>query len=274
MSETVIGVLLREASLKVSARDAEVLLAHCLQVTRAHLYAFAEQKVDADKAEQFRHSVIACAGGMPVSYLTGLREFWSLSLQVTQDTLIPRPETELLVETVLAEVKGEKAVMADCGTGSGAIALALASERPQWIIHAVDCSLPALKVASGNARRLHLANVHFHQGDWCDGLPRGVLDAIVSNPPYLAEDDPHLAALKHEPRSALVSGKEGLMALRCIAAGAPGCLRPGGQLFLEHGCTQGAAVRQILLSEGFENVITLRDLAGMERVTYGKMSAV
>ena len=269
VSEMSIALLLHAAARKVPVREAEVLLAHCLDVSRAYLYAFPEQRVPSATVEAFREAVAACAAGMPVAYLVGVREFWSLPLRVTRDTLIPRPETELLVETVLEQVKGERAVVLDCGTGAGAIALALASERPQWTLYATDCSAAALQVARGNAKELRLANVQFYQGDWCEGLPVSRFDAIVSNPPYLATEDPHLPSLRYEPQSALVSGKDGLTAIRQLATVAPDYLSPGGMIFLEHGYDQADRVREILAASGFVNVTTTKDLAGNERMTCG-----
>ena len=264
------GDLLQEAMQHVAARDAEVLLAHVLQISRAQLFAFPEKTVPVEAASQFRLSVADCAAGMPVAYLTGTREFWSLPLQVTRDTLIPRPETEHLVEVVLQQVTAKRAIVADCGTGSGAIALALASERPAWEIHATDSSVAALRVAEDNAKRLGITTVQFHAGHWCEPLPARAFDAIVSNPPYLATDDPHLAALVYEPQGALVSGREGLDAIQLLASMAEPLLAPQGLLCIEHGCDQGARVRQLFEAAGYQDIRTENDWQGHERITLAR----
>lgn len=254
--------------------DAEHLLAHCLQQTRAWLYAHADQAVDATQADAYAGLVKRRMGGEPVAYLTGVRGFWSLELQVSPDTLVPRPETELLVELALGRLPAEAAVQVlDLGTGSGAIALAIASERPLARITGVDASSAALDVAAGNGRRLGLANAVFEPGDWYGGLDGRRYDVIVSNPPYIAVGDPHLdeGDLRFEPPAALSSGPDGLDAIRTIVAGAPAHLAPGGYLLLEHGWTQGAAVRGLLAEAGFGAIETARDLEERERVSIGKM---
>lgn len=254
--------------------DAEHLLAHCLQQTRAWLYAHADQAVDATQADAYAGLVKRRMGGEPVAYLTGVRGFWSLELQVSPDTLVPRPETELLVELALGRLPAEAAVQVlDLGTGSGAIALAIASERPLARITGVDASSAALDVAAGNGRRLGLANAVFEPGDWYGGLDGRRYDVIVSNPPYIAVGDPHLdeGDLRFEPPAALSSGPDGLDAIRTIVAGAPAHLAPGGYLLLEHGWTQGAAVRGLLAETGFGAIETARDLEERERVSIGKM---
>ena len=254
--------------------DAEHLLAHCLQQTRAWLYAHADQAVDATQADAYAGLVKRRMGGEPVAYLTGVRGFWSLELQVSPDTLVPRPETELLVELALGRLPAEAAVQVlDLGTGSGAIALAIASERPLARITGVDASSAALDVAAGNGRRLGLANAVFEPGDWYGRLDGRRYDVIVSNPPYIAVGDPHLdeGDLRFEPPAALSSGPDGLDAIRTIVAGAPAHLAPGGYLLLEHGWTQGAAVRGLLAEAGFGAIETARDLEERERVSIGKM---
>jgi release factor glutamine methyltransferase len=251
--------------------DAELLLAHALGVSRASLYARPEEEPDAGVRETFLRLVDERSRGVPVAYLIGHREFWSLDLAVTPAVLVPRPDTERLVELALARIpRGGEADVADLGTGSGAIALALASERPHARIVATDLSEAALDVARANARRLALTNVAFASGDWHAAL-QGRFDLIVSNPPYIAADDPHLDGdLRHEPASALVAGADGLDALRRIVGGAAARLRPGGWLLVEHGFDQGEPVRRLFREAGHHEVETARDAGGRERVTLGR----
>lgn len=255
--------------------DAELLLAHVLDRPRGWLYAHGDSELPADAAERFSALVARRRNGEPVAYLTGRRGFWSLDLLVTPDTLVPRPETERLVELALDRIPdGVTVDVLDLGTGSGAVALALAHERPQARLLATDASAPALQVAECNARRLGLANVRFARGDWWSAVGDAHFDVVVSNPPYIADGDPHLALgdLPSEPRGALASGRDGLDAIRMISAGAPARLRPGGWLLLEHGLDQGAAVRALLHASGFEAVATAVDLEGRDRVTSGCLS--
>lgn len=208
----------------------------------------------------------------PIAYLTGHRECWSLDFKVTQDVLIPRPETELLIETVLNLFSKDAALsLADLGTGSGTIALSLAHERPAWQVHATDISGPALTVAKQNAAQFSLNNVTFAVGNWCAALPAAVFDVIISNPPYIAESEwaDYAQGLAFEPRQALVSGADGLDAIREIVATAIPFLKPGGYLLIEHGFAQGAAVRDIFLRNGYKTVQSLQDLEGRERITLG-----
>lgn len=210
--------------------------------------------------------------GEPIAYILGRQGFWTLDLEVTPDTLIPRPETELLVELALARLPATAALtVADLGTGSGAIAAALATERPSWTLIALDRSPAAVAIAMVNARRLALPNLLPLVGDWLGPLAPGGLNAIISNPPYVAASDPHLGRgdLRFEPPPALASGPDGLAAIRRIAAEAPRHLCPGGLLALEHGYDQGIAVRAILAAAGLQEIETRHDLAGHERVTLG-----
>lgn len=269
MNEMTVAAALQAAGRQISPLDAEVLLAHVLGVSRIQLFSHPEKKLNSGEIQQFTQSVTWCAEGQPVAYLTGFREFWSLRLEVTPDVLIPRPETECLVEQVLSKISVKNAVIADCGTGSGAIALALGSERPGWQIHATDCSQKALKRASANAEKLGISNIIFHEGSWCAALPACQFDAIVSNPPYLAEEDPHLEALRYEPALALVSGSDGLRAITEMVGSAGSFLVPGGWLLLEHGFEQGDAVRTLFEAAGYQQVTTVKDLSGLERVTSG-----
>jgi release factor glutamine methyltransferase len=253
--------------------DAELLLAHALGVSRATLYAHAEDEPSAAAREAFLRFVDERSRGVPVAYLIGHREFWSLDLAVTPAVLIPRPETELLVELAIARIPLDRdAVVADLGTGSGAIALAIARERPSARIVATDLSEAALDVARANARRLAIANVAFAGSDWFAALTQR-FDVVVSNPPYIAAGDPHLEGdVRHEPLSALVAGADGLDALRRIVAGAPEHLRAGGWLLVEHGFDQGDAVRRLFRESGFGDVETARDAGDRERVTLGRVS--
>jgi release factor glutamine methyltransferase len=207
------------------------------------------------------------ARGEPIAYLVGTKGFWSLELEVTSGVLIPRPETELVVELALARL-GDTDRVLDLGTGSGAIALAIAKERPRCRVTASDVSATALDIARHNAARLSL-DARFIESDWFSAI-EGRFDVIVCNPPYVAADDPHLGALVYEPRGALVAGHDGLGALRRVIADAPQHLVESGALIVEHGSTQGTAVRELFARAGFVAIATHRDLAGHERVTAGR----
>ncbi|WP_425570173.1 peptide chain release factor N(5)-glutamine methyltransferase [Pigmentiphaga soli] len=255
--------------------DARALMAHVLGVNRAWLIAHGDDPLSPEAAARFDELAARRRAGEPVAYLVGEREFMGHRLQVSPDVLIPRPETELLVETALACVAGRAApALLDLGTGSGAIAISLALARPDARVRATDLSAGALAVARANARRLD-ADVEFLHGDWLDALnpaqPAAIYDAIVANPPYIADGDRHLAEgdLRFEPRGALTDGADGLQALRAIAAGAGCWLKPGGWLWLEHGWDQAAAVRALLAGAGLSGVESRRDLAGIERISGG-----
>ncbi|MCB1762748.1 MAG: peptide chain release factor N(5)-glutamine methyltransferase [Gammaproteobacteria bacterium] len=260
----------------INARlEAEILLAHALDKPRTHLFTWPEKPVENSLRDRFEELLDRRLGGEPSAYLTGQREFWSLQLKVTSETLIPRPETELLVERALPLLPAERAaVIADLGTGSGAISAAIASECPACKIYATDISAAALAVAHENFDKLGLANVNCLRGHWCAALPMGMkFDLIVSNPPYLASDDPHLSedGLPWEPVFALVSGAEGLNDIHAIISTAGAHLVAGGWLLLEHGCDQGAQVRRTFSEAGYQQCGTFRDLGGRERVTQGRM---
>jgi len=252
--------------------DAELLLAHALGVARTRLRSHPEEVPDADAAARFFAFIERRVAGEPVAYILGRKDFWTLELSVSPAVLVPRPETELLVERALALHPGVEARVADLGTGSGAIALALASARPQWQIVATDLSAEALAVARANAMALGLANVETVQGDWLACLPGRSFRLVLSNPPYVAAGDQALGQpeLMREPRLALVAAEEGLAALRTIIRDAPDHLEPGGWLLLEHGVTQAAAVAGALVARGFAQVRSHRDLAGRERMTEGQ----
>lgn len=253
--------------------DAELLLCHALGVNRSWLYAWPDKSLVPAQQRRFAELVARRASGEPIAHILGEREFWSLSLIVTPDTLIPRPDTELLVAQALCLLPEETALrVADLGTGSGAVALAIARERPRCSVVATDSSPAALAVARENAVRNQIANVTFRQGDWCAALGDERFDLIVSNPPYIAADDPHLSQgdVRFEPRTALVAGRDGLDDIRQIASAAREHLHSNGWLLLEHGFGQGEGVRGILQENGYEKVTTWRDLAGLERVTGGR----
>jgi release factor glutamine methyltransferase len=254
--------------------DAEILLSAALGKTRSYLIAWPEQAVPALALERFEGWLAQRATGVPVAYLTGRKEFWSLELEITPQVLAPRPETELLVERALEWLPvGAPCRVLDLGTGSGAIALAIASERPLALVIATDRSEGALEVAQGNAGRLGLANVSFRLGDWYQAIAgEARFDLIVSNPPYIAENDPAMrtAELSAEPRMALTPGPSGLEAIECIAQGALSFLLPGGWLAVEHGADQGEGVHTLFTRHSLNEVTTLKDLAGRDRVTYGR----
>jgi release factor glutamine methyltransferase len=247
--------------------DVELLLAFVSGRSRTHVRAHPELQLDPDAIKRYRELLARRVRGEPLAYLTGEREFWSLLLTVTPDVLVPRPETELAVERCLALGPQDSCAAADLGTGSGAIALALAHERPQWRLWACDRSPAAVQVARGNAARLKLDNIQFVTGEWFAPLQGRRFDLIVSNPPYVAAGDPALARLCREPLIALSPGVTGLEHLRHIAQESPSYLVPGGWLVLEHGSAQGPAVAQALVSAGYAQVRCYADLAGHDRVT-------
>lgn len=254
--------------------DAEVLLADVLSVSRSYLFAFPERVLTEIEINSFMRNIEQRKQHVPIAYITGHKEFWSLDLIVTPDTLIPRPETELLVELVLQQVTGSKKRVADLGTGSGAVALALACERPTWEVHATDFSQAALEVAKRNAARLNISTIFFHQGSWFDALNQGKkFDVIVSNPPYIAPDDPYLQCenLCYEPQAALIADDIGLKDLRHIVIQAKQHLKPGGILLLEHGFDQAGEMRRIFENLGYSDIDTYQDLAGLDRVTGGRV---
>jgi release factor glutamine methyltransferase len=249
--------------------DAEVLMCKLLGLTRTALHIGGDRVLRGEHRRAYDALIASRARGVPVSYLTGLREFWSLPLTVTPDVLVPRPETELLVELALSRLPRETAgSLLDLGTGSGAIALAVATERPRARVTASDVSPAALDVARENASRLAL-RVEWRLGSWFDAVPGERFDLIVSNPPYIAAGDPALAALRAEPLLALSPGPTGLEDLSRIADRALAHLEPDGWLLLEHGSDQGAAVAGLLERRGFGAVRTHADHAGLPRVTLG-----
>jgi release factor glutamine methyltransferase len=254
--------------------DAELLLADLLHCSRAYLMAYGERSLSKSEAERFAQFIERRRQGEPLAYIVGHKEFWSLDLLVTPATLIPRPETELLVELVLRFFPKDHSIrrLADLGTGSGALALAFSQERPLWEVYATDQSAAALEVAKQNAVALGKQNLQFFQGRWCEALPSLSFDAIVSNPPYLSESEWEVCQkdLNYEPLSALVSGKNGLQDIQEIIQGAKKYLRSGAYLLLEHGSTQALEVRALFLKENYTEIASYHDLAGRERVTVGR----
>lgn len=247
--------------------DAELLMMRLLRVDRAFLYARPEAEIPAQIAAAFDTLVDARERGMPVAYLLGEREFWSRPFRVTPDTLIPRPDTERLIDATLQLKLPERARVLDLGTGTGAIAITLALECPDWDVTATDASEATLAVARDNAARLG-ACVRFAAGDWFGAVsPEDRFDLVISNPPYIAADDPHLAEgdVRFEPRRALVAAGDGLADIAAIIAGARGVLADGGWLLVEHGWTQGDATRALAAGAGYAPVKTLDDLAGNPR---------
>ena len=254
--------------------DAELLLARALDVPRSYLFAHPDDEMDQDAADRYSDVVERRRRGMPMAYITGEKEFWSMSLIVTPDTLVPRPETETLIDQALLRLPRRAQLrVLDLGTGSGAIALALARERPACHVVATDVSTGAIAVARENARRLLIPNVEFLEGDWLAPVAEQQFDLVVSNPPYVASNDAHLDALTFEPRGALESGEDGLDAIRQISAGAAAVLAADGWLLLEHGSDQADAVADILASDGWQEIKGVSDLAGLPRVTAAKRRA-
>ena len=265
---TTIGQWLRDARDESTRRDYEVLIAHALEATRAHLYAHANDPLPESSIARIGELIDARRRGAPIAYLVGRREFWTLDLAVSPAVLIPRPETELLVELALGRLPHNARVL-DLGTGSGAIALSIKRERADCTVIATDVSADAIAIARRNADALGLA-VDTRVGDWYEAVANEAsFDAIVSNPPYLASGDPHLDLLVGEPTIALVAGPDGLAAIRTIVAGAPARLSVGGTLLVEHGFDQGNAVRALFRAAGLTAVETHHDGAGHERATLG-----
>ena len=255
--------------------DAEVLVHHVCGATRADRILYPQRVLSDAQQSALAALIERRVNGEPIAYLTGRREFWSLEIEVSPATLIPRPETELLVERALARLPLDGvAGVVDLGTGSGAIALAIAYERPQLQVVATERSAAALAVARANAERLGLTNVELHQGDWFAPLAGRRFDVIVSNPPYVRADDPHLSQgdVRFEPREALVAGADGLEAIRQIAEAARTHLEPGGWVLLEHGYDQAAAARALFRRQRYHPIVSYRDLARHERVTEARLA--
>ncbi len=276
---TRLDALLRDAAAQLpmpeSRYEVERLLMHVLKRDRAWLFAHATDPLPVDVQAAFGALLQRRIAGEPVAYLTGTRNFWTLELKVTPDTLIPRPETELLVELALERLPENTSIrVADLGTGSGAIALAIASGRREVRVIGTDVSTAALAIANENARANDIHNVEFRHGSWFAPLDGERFQIVVSNPPYIAESDPHLRQgdLRFEPAGALSSGADGLDAIREIVLEAPRYLLAGGWLLMEHGWEQGDAIRALLEQAGFAEVSTAQDLEGRDRVTMGSIA--
>ncbi len=259
-------------ALSDSARlDAELLLARAIDMPRSYLFAHPEDPLDEATVVRFREALARRLAGEPMAYITGTREFWSLELMVTPATLVPRPETELLVDLALREIprRADRDIL-DLGTGSGAIAIAIAKERPLCRVTATDTSAEALEVARQNARQLEIPNIEFLAGDWTEPVRGRVFNVIVSNPPYVRSDDDALDALHREPRSALCAGADGLDAIRILARDCGALLKPGGTLLIEHGAEQRDSVAAVLRECGWSDVTCHTDYAGLPRVTVAR----
>jgi len=274
---TIIASLLRNAQLPDSPTerlDAELLLAAAIGKSRSYLHTWPERIVSSEDAEAYAGYLQRRRAGEPVAYILGQQGFWKIDLEVAPHTLIPRPDTELLVETALELQPAAPAKVLDLGTGTGAIALALASDCPAWQVTAVDRVDEAVALAERNRQRLGLGNVKVLASHWFSSLAGERFDLIVSNPPYIASGDPHLLQgdLRYEPRGALTDEADGLSAIRAIVSGAPRRLAANGVLWMEHGYDQAEAVRALLVAQGFTQVQSERDLAGIERISGGRLA--
>lgn len=268
-----IGHALAEAKRQIDALEARVLLCHVMRRQAAYLIAHADEALESEQAGAFNALITRRAAGEPVAYITGGREFFGLDFHVTPAVLIPRPETELLVELALARIPESSAChVLDLGTGSGCVAISIARRRPKSRVTAIDQSREALALARENARSLDVRNVEFDSGKWFSGLGARRFDVVVSNPPYVAEGDPHLMEgdLRFEPPLALCGGRDGLDAIRTIVAEATAHLCADGWLLFEHGSDQASACRTLLLAADFKAVASWRDLSGHERVSGGR----
>ena len=253
--------------------DAETLLAWALNAERSYLFTHPEEQLVDGPASEFCNAIERRKKGEPVAYITGCKEFWSMQLKVSCDTLVPRPETETLVEQALQRIPQDRDCrVLDLGTGSGAIAIAIASERPKTAVVATDSSCAALIVAKENASLHKLQNISFLEGDWTEPVSGEKFDLVVSNPPYVSDDDPALDMLRYEPRTALTAGADGLIAIQRIANDAKAVIKPNGSLLLEHGIEQSDTVATILEENGWTDIECVIDLAGHPRVTTAKMS--
>ena len=254
-------------------QDIEVLLCDVLKCSRTRLFTSPDSPVSESECQRFTEFVAQRKTGKPVSYIIGHQDFWSLSLEVNESTLIPRPETELLVEQVLALSLSDKAKILDLGTGTGAIALSIAKEKPCWTLTGSDRIAEAVALAQRNQIRNDISNATFLVSSWFDALHSQSFDVIVSNPPYVETNSEYLKKgdLRFEPLSALASGGDGLDDIRIIIANATGYLENGGWLLLEHGFQQAAAIRALFKAAGFSQVLTVKDYAGLDRITLGRL---
>lgn len=266
------AIELRGAADSHERQENRWLLAHILQVNAGELLTLLHHPLELSQQQAYLDALNRLRQGEPLAYVLGTQPFWTLDLVVTPDTLVPRPDSEVLVERALQLNLPERAVVVDLGTGTGALALALASERPDWQVTATDCHAATLAVAQQNAQRHGLQQVEFMLSDWYRQLSplAGQVDLIVSNPPYIAEHDPHLAELVHEPRRALVASDQGLADLQVIIQDAGKFLKTGGWLMVEHGHNQGQVVRELFEQHGFEQVQTVQDYGQNDRISYGQ----
>ncbi len=291
-----IKILKNSRETEDASLESEILLAHVMGVSRTHLYTWPEQDLPKSIKKDFMELVARRALGEPIAYITGSKEFWSLNLKISNQVLIPRPETEIIVETLLKIIPSvQKDIqILELGTGSGAIALAIAKECPHWRVVATDQSEQALEIASQNARNLNIHNIEFYQGDWFEALlssdtqvPRArhsssapnapyasnapQFNAVVSNPPYIEANDPHLfqGDLRFEPKQALIAGNDGLSCIRIIIENARKFLKKNACIILEHGAGQSASVMAMMKKQGFMNISNVKDLANLDRITLG-----
>lgn len=276
MNQNTVTHALTQARLQLSSDEAkleaQVLLQQVLNVSHAWLISHANDVLEAHQLEAFHVLVQRRLNGEPIAYILGQREFYGLNLTVTSDTLIPRPDTETLVEAALAKLTNNQATVLDLGTGTGAIALAVAKHRPMTHVTAVDFSTTALKVAAQNAKQLNITNITFVESHWFDALAPTPFDIVISNPPYIEHNDAHLSQgdLRFEPLTALASGADGLDDIRQIINDCLVYLKPQGWLMLEHGYNQAEAVADLMANVGLSNIETIQDLGGNDRVTLGK----
>ncbi len=274
MSNVTIKQALAESSLKIERVDAQLLLQHVLQVSHTFLLTHTDSKLTQDQSNQYEDLVIQRVKGFPVAYLVGQREFYDLTFYVNTSVLIPRPETELLIELVLERISGNSRYeILELGTGSGAIAITLAKHCPNAYVTAVDLSVDALAVAKANAQNFGIKNITFALSNWFEKLAEKKFDFIVSNPPYIAKNDPHLVRgdVCFEPSMALIAGGDGLACLRMIISGASVYLKTGGWLLFEHGYDQANDCRKLLEQYDFSNILVCKDLAGIHRVSGGQL---
>ena len=253
--------------------DAEVLLCQVLNKPRSHLRAWPDKPLQSEQLTAFRVLLEQRQEGMPIAYITGNREFWSRDFQVSPDVLIPRPDTELLIELSLKLIPADEPIkIIDLGTGSGIIAITLAAERPRSQVIATDFSLAALRIARVNAAKHHVNNIQFYQSDWFANVPESKFNLIISNPPYIAEDDSHLhqGDVRFEPQTALCAAEQGLSDIKIIASTARNYLEPCGHLLIEHGYNQQQQVQTLFKDLHYDNVQTYTDLSGQPRATYGQ----
>ncbi len=277
MSLTIAGALALAREMLIDGEspstDAKVLLAHVLGQSQTYLFTWSDRTLTDEQREQFVKLIDQRQTGHPVAHLIGYRDFWTLRLQVNPSTLIPRPETELLVEKALELLPDNALAICDLGTGTGAVALAVASERPNLRVTGIDKIEDAVKLAQANAINNNISNAEFLQSHWFSALAGQQFDMLVTNPPYVEEHSEFLQQgdVRFEPRSALTAGEDGLDDIRFIITEARDYLKPGGWLLIEHGFEQGAAIRELFQFSGYTDAETFRDLAGLDRITVAKM---